>query len=111
LGVLDPHARSFLYYLGLDRQEPGLDYLNALVRQHQLKVPFETLTKIIDYERGYREGNFLPEIGRYVERTVGGGPGGDLFCSRQVPDRRSGQYLWARQDPVEAGRRICGAQQ
>jgi arylamine N-acetyltransferase len=80
LGELDTYARSFLDYLGLVRQEPGLDYLNVLVRQHQSKVPFETLTKIIDYERGYREGNFLPDIGRYVRRTVGAGTGGTCWA-------------------------------
>ena len=76
MGVLDPYVSSFLDHLGLDRQRPSLDYLNALVRQHQLKVPFETLTKIIDYERGYREVDFLPDIGRYVGRTVSAGTGG-----------------------------------
>jgi arylamine N-acetyltransferase len=78
--VLDPHARSFLEYLDLERQGPGLDYLNALVRQHQLKVPFETLTKIIDYERGHREEDFLPEIERYVGRTVTAGTGGTCWA-------------------------------
>lgn len=80
MGVLDPYARSFLDYLGLDRQGPGLDFLNALVRQHQLKVPFETLTKIIDYERGYREENFLPDVERYVGRTVTAGTGGTCWA-------------------------------
>jgi hypothetical protein len=80
LGELDPYAKSFLDHLGLDKQEPSLDYLNALVRQHQLKVPFETLTKIIDYERGYRQGNFLPDIERYVGRTVSAGTGGTCWA-------------------------------
>jgi len=35
-GVLDPYVSSFLDYLGVDRQGPSLDYLNMLVRQHQL---------------------------------------------------------------------------
>ena len=66
MAKLDRRVDAFLDYLGLDREQPSLDYLNALVGQHQLQVPFETLTKIIDYERGYRERDFLPDIERYV---------------------------------------------
>jgi arylamine N-acetyltransferase len=44
-----------------------------------LVVPFETLTKIIDYERGYRTRKFLPDMELYVRRTVGAGTGGTCW--------------------------------
>ena len=39
-------------------------------------MPFETLTKLLDYEPGLRRGDFLPEIDEYVERIVTRGAGG-----------------------------------
>jgi arylamine N-acetyltransferase len=77
--VGDVTISSFLNYLGVDRQEPTLGFLNALIKQHQLVVPFETLTKIIDYERGYRTPKFLPDMELYVQRTVCAGTGGTCW--------------------------------
>jgi arylamine N-acetyltransferase len=65
-----------LAHLGLAREAPGLDYLDRLIRQHQLRVPFETLTKLADYEPGLRRGDFLPPLDEYVERIVTRGAGG-----------------------------------
>jgi hypothetical protein len=65
-----------LGHLGLGREAPTLDYLHRLVREHQLRVPFETLTKLIDYEPGLRRGDFLPPFDEYVERIVARGAGG-----------------------------------
>jgi hypothetical protein len=65
-----------LAHIGLDREQPSLDYLHRIVRGHQLRVPFETLTKLIDYEPGLRRGDFMPPIGDYVERIVTRGAGG-----------------------------------
>jgi len=59
-----------LVHLELDRETPTLDYLHRLVRQHQLCVPFETLTKLIDWEPGLARGDFLPPLDLYVERIV-----------------------------------------
>ena len=57
-------------HLELSREPPSLDYLHRLVRQHQLRVPFETLTKLIDWEPGRARGDFLPPLDVYVERIV-----------------------------------------
>jgi arylamine N-acetyltransferase len=59
-----------LAHLGLEREAPSLDYLHRLVRRHQLRVPFETLSKLVDYEPGLRRGDFLPPLELYVERIV-----------------------------------------
>lgn len=80
-----PHARSdgihsamdrLLSHLGLGREAPSLDYLHRIVHRHQLRVPFETLTKRLDYEPGLRSGDFLPPLALYVERIVTRGAGG-----------------------------------
>jgi arylamine N-acetyltransferase len=65
-----------LGHLRLEREAPRLDYLNRIVREHQLRVPFETLTKLIDFEPGSRRGDFMPTLPEYVERIVSRGGGG-----------------------------------
>jgi arylamine N-acetyltransferase len=69
-------ADRLLGHLGLGREAPTLDYLDRIIREHQMRVPFETLTKLVDYEPGLRRGDFLPPIGDYVERIVTRGAGG-----------------------------------
>lgn len=67
---------SLLAHLYLCREAPSLDYLHRIVREHQLRVPFETLTKLIDYEPGGERGDFMPPISDYVDRIVTRGAGG-----------------------------------
>ena len=71
-----PVFDRFLGHLGLGREAPKLDYLHRIVREHQLRVPFETFTKLLDYEPGLRRGDFMPPIEAYVERIVTRGAGG-----------------------------------
>jgi arylamine N-acetyltransferase len=75
MNVRHPMDR-LLAHLGLDREVPTLDYLHRIIREHQLRVPFETLTKLIDYEPGLRRGDFMPPLAQYVERIVTRGAGG-----------------------------------
>jgi arylamine N-acetyltransferase len=63
-------------HLRLGREAPTLDYLHRIIHEHQLRVPFETLTKLIDYEPGLRRGDFMPPMSEYVERIVTRGGGG-----------------------------------
>lgn len=65
-----------LAHLSLEREAPTLTYLHRIIREHQLRVPFETLTKLIDYEPGLRRGDYLPPLEEYVERIVTRGAGG-----------------------------------
>lgn len=69
-------ADRFLGHLRLGREAPTLDYLHRIIREHQLRVPFETLTKLIDYEPGLQRGDFLPPMAEYVERIATRGGGG-----------------------------------
>ena len=63
-------ADRLLEHLGLRRDPPELEFLHRLIRAHQTRVPFETLTKLIDYEPGLARGDFLPPIELYVERIL-----------------------------------------
>src|SRR5690349_23335238 len=69
-----PSTRSaldrLLAHLELGREAPSLGYLHRIIREHQLRVPFETLTKLTDYEPGLARGDFLPPLDQYVERIV-----------------------------------------
>src|SRR5690349_3278191 len=65
-----------LSHLGLEREPPTLDYLDRLIEAHQRKVPFETLTKLADYDRGVATGDFLPPLDLYVDRMITRGAGG-----------------------------------
>ena len=65
-----------LSHLALSREAPKLDFLDRIIREHQRRVPFETLTKLIDYEPGLARGDFLPPLDEYVERIVTRGAGG-----------------------------------
>lgn len=69
-------AARLLIHLGLPAERPRLDYLNRIIAAHQRRVPFETLTKLVDYEAGRAKGDFLPALETYVERIVHQGAGG-----------------------------------
>lgn len=71
-----PLADRLLGHLQLNRETPSLPYLNSVIREHQLRIPFETLTKLTDYEPGLARGNFLPPLDVYVDRIVERGAGG-----------------------------------
>ena len=75
MSTLRPVDR-LLEHLQIARETPSLDYLNRLVAAHQRRVPFETLTKLIDYEPGSRRGDFMPSMTEYVDRIVTRGAGG-----------------------------------
>ena len=69
-------ADRLLGHLKLNREAPSRGYLDRIIHEHQTRVPFETLTKLIDYEPGLRRGDFLPPFDQYVERIVTRGAGG-----------------------------------
>lgn len=65
-----------LGHLHLAREAPTLEYLHRIVAEHQRRVPFETFTKLLDYEPGLRRGDFMPPLAEYVDRIVTRGAGG-----------------------------------
>ncbi len=69
-------ADRMLGHLQIAREAPSLGYLDRIIQSHQMRVPFETLTKIADYEPGLARGDFLPSIEEYVDRIVNRGAGG-----------------------------------
>ncbi|MBK8232712.1 MAG: hypothetical protein IPK72_19545 [Candidatus Eisenbacteria bacterium] len=72
---LSPELR-LLAHLELEPEVPTLDFLHRIIREHQLRVPFETLTKLIDYEPGRARGDFMPSMEEYVDRIITRGAGG-----------------------------------
>jgi arylamine N-acetyltransferase len=69
-------SARLLEHLQLEREPPTLPYLYTLIERHQRRVPFETLTKLIDYEPGLARRHFLPPLELYAERIVTRGAGG-----------------------------------
>lgn len=72
-------VHKFLKFLSVERQEPNLSFLNELVCNHQKKVKWENLSKIVEWERGDRTGDFLPPIDVYIDRIVDKGLGGTCW--------------------------------
>jgi len=76
MSAIGAHAGRFLAHLGLAREAPSLDYLHRIIDRHQRRVPFETLSKLADYEPGLARGDWLPPIELYIERIIERGAGG-----------------------------------
>jgi arylamine N-acetyltransferase len=76
---MHPLVNQFLTFLQVEKKEPTLDYLNELVCQHQLRVRWENITKILDWENGNESGDFLPPIETYMERVTTKGYGGTCW--------------------------------
>lgn len=65
-------VNSFLSFLDTTKQPTSLKFLNELIKAHQEKVKWETLTKIIDWEKGNKTGHFFPSIETYIYRIFQG---------------------------------------
>jgi arylamine N-acetyltransferase len=72
-------VEKFLSFLGVKKQEPNLQFLNQLIENHQKKVKWENLTKIVDWEKGNQTGNYLPSFETYIDRVVDKGLGGTCW--------------------------------
>ncbi|CDN36221.1 hypothetical protein [Bacillus thuringiensis] len=59
-------VNSFLSFLGTTKQPTSLKFLNELIKAHQEKVKWETLTKIIDWEKGKKTEDYFPSIETYI---------------------------------------------
>lgn len=68
-----------LNYLEVSKRENDITFLNDLIKSHQLKVRWENLTKILDYERGYLNEDFIPPIEDYFDRIINHGYGGTCW--------------------------------
>ncbi|OJD59884.1 hypothetical protein BAU26_16920 [Bacillus sp. N35-10-4] len=72
-------VNSFLSFLGTTKQPTSLKFLNELIKAHQEKIKWETLTKIIDWEKGNETGNYFPSIETYINRITTKGLGGTCW--------------------------------
>ncbi|MBE4910603.1 arylamine N-acetyltransferase [Bacillus luteolus] len=73
------YVEKFLSFLEVEGSNPDLPFLNELTKSHQLKVTWENLSKIVDYEKGFATENFLPPIDVYINRVVDQGGGGTCW--------------------------------
>jgi len=60
---------QFLSFLSVTKKPVSLKFLNELVKAHQEKVKWETITKIIDWEKGNKTGDYFPSIATYINRN------------------------------------------
>ena len=72
-------VNSFLSFLDTTKQPTSLKFLNELIKAHQEKIKWETLTKIIDWEKGNEIGNYFPSIETYINRITTKGLGGTCW--------------------------------
>ncbi len=73
------YVEKFLSFLEVERRAPNLPLLNELTKSHQLKVRWENLSKIVDYEKGFATEQFLPPMYVYINRIVDQGGGGTCW--------------------------------
>jgi hypothetical protein len=72
-------ANRYLAHLGLVRERPARAYLDRLIASHQRRIPFETLSKIVDAERLADSPCPLPNIEEHVERMIARSAGGTCW--------------------------------
>ncbi|WP_216827599.1 arylamine N-acetyltransferase [Alkalihalobacterium elongatum] len=72
-------VNEILDFLSVERQEANLAFLNEMIKNHQLKIKWETLSKVVDWEEGNETGRFLPPIERYFKRIIHQGMGGTCW--------------------------------
>lgn len=68
-----------LDYLSVKRSDANLAFLNELIKNHQKKIKWETLTKMIDWEKGKQTDDFLPSVDTYFDRVINKGMGGTCW--------------------------------
>lgn len=72
-------TNQFLSFLSVTKKPVSLKFLNELVKAHQEKVKWETITKIIDWEKGNKTGDYFPSIATYINRITDKGMGGTCW--------------------------------
>ncbi|MDA1760692.1 arylamine N-acetyltransferase [Bacillus cereus] len=72
-------VNKFLSFLGTAKQPISLHFLNELIKAHQERIKWETLTKIIDWENGNEADNYFPSIEAYINRITTKGMGGTCW--------------------------------
>lgn len=73
---LNEMVEKFLNFLEVPVRDPDISLLNELIRSHQIKVRWETVTKILDHEQGAVTNDFMPSLETYFERIMNDGYGG-----------------------------------
>ncbi|MFV8827808.1 arylamine N-acetyltransferase [Alkalihalobacterium sp. APHAB7] len=77
-------ADQILDFLSVERQDANLAFLNEMIKNYQLKIKWETLSKVLDWEEGNETEQFLPPIERYFKRIIHQGMGGTCWSHSVV---------------------------
>ncbi|MEZ0118487.1 UNVERIFIED_ORG: arylamine N-acetyltransferase [Heyndrickxia coagulans] len=72
---MEEQVEAYLNYLKLEREEPGLNFLQRLIQHHLSYVPYETFSKF----HYFREGIYIPPFETFVEHLWEKGWGGTCF--------------------------------
>jgi len=74
-----PWALSYLDYLQIPVQQPSYSYLQTILQAHLKRIPFENVTKIIQYAKGTEEDQWVPNVETFVDRLHQWRSGGNCF--------------------------------
>ncbi|WP_018664422.1 arylamine N-acetyltransferase [Heyndrickxia acidiproducens] len=68
-------ADAYIHYLKLDREQPGINYLQRLIQNHLSYIPYETFSKF----HYFQDGNYIPSFETFVRNLWEKGWGGTCF--------------------------------
>ncbi|TCS82564.1 arylamine N-acetyltransferase [Tepidibacillus fermentans] len=77
--ILPQWVYSYLQYLQLPVQQPTYSYLHAIYQSHLRRIPFENITKIIQYPKVLQEQQWVPPVETFVDRLYQWKSGGNCF--------------------------------
>ena len=65
-----PCVSAYLDKLQVTYRQPSLTYLNELIRSHLHHIPYESLSKVLDTDRHWEFGGYIPPLRLATERIL-----------------------------------------
>ncbi|MFC7786111.1 arylamine N-acetyltransferase [Rossellomorea sp. GCM10028870] len=69
-------VKKYVNYLNMDIEPPTLNYLQRLIQQHLVRIPYETFSKFYYFSQGE---SFVPSLHTFAENLHSKGWGGTCF--------------------------------
>ncbi len=69
-------VEKYVNYLNMKVEAPSLNYLQRLIQQHLIRIPYETFSKFYYFSKGE---NFVPSFSTFTENLHNRGWGGTCF--------------------------------
>lgn len=57
-------VKRYINYLNMDIERPTLNYLQRLIQQHLIRIPYETFSKFYYFSKG---DSFVPSLSTFAE--------------------------------------------